>query len=77
MVHSVRLARRCWTILPQRQSLGHPLQLADRLWGHEEPTVFAHRLQEVGHVPWHMGQLVPLDCLVPQRAASLPQNTVR
>ena len=49
MVHSVRLARRCSTILPLRQSHGHQLQLADRLWGHEEPTVFDHRLQEVGH----------------------------
>ena len=31
MVHTVQLARRCWLILPQRQSHGHQLQLAGRL----------------------------------------------
>ena len=75
MVPSVRLARRCWKILPRRQSHGHQLQLADRLWGHEEPTVFDHRLQEVEHVPWHIGQLFPRDCLVLQRAADWHRAT--
>ena len=66
MVHTVRLARRCWLILTQRQSHGHQLQVAGR---HEESTVFDYRLQKVRHASWQIGQHVPRDWLVFQRAA--------
>ena len=49
----------------QLQSHGHQLQLADRLWGYEEPTV----CKKSDMRPGTLDSLFGRDCLVLQRAA--------
>ena len=56
------------------KSHGNQLQLAGRLYIHEESTMFHHFLHDVRHMSWHIGELVVRDRLVGRRAADWNQK---